>query len=433
MTEPMPAPLRAVNPWWVGTVAGMASFVDGAALNGAGFALVILQQTIGLTPEQIGLLTSILTFGVAIGALVGGRLGDRFGRRRVFVVTMILIAFGAGVPIVATQFPLLLIGLAILGLAIGADIPVSLATIAEAASDDNRGKILVMSNLLAGVGIGAVVLVASLTGGTGIFGAHAIFGLIVIVALIVMILRLTIPESTSWRSARLEQTQGVPTIRAERSKLRDLLSSPLRYPFLMLTAYFTLVSIPITLLGAYAAYIGANFTDTPVSEFSVFVLFLVPIAIVVQVVFMRVVDTRFRLTFFVLGGISYVIAYLIPVALGLNLTTLVVAVLVSAVGTVFCGEPIFRVWVNEAFPTLLRSTGQGLIFAIARVVPALLLAPVPVLLTVSVDGFLIGLSVVAAAGTAVGWWGVRSGRLINEFHHETDSIATAAATNRGTA
>ena len=129
MTEANPAPSRTVNAWWVGTVAGMASFVDGAALNGVGFALVILQQTIGLTPGQIGVLTSALTFGVAVGALVGGRLGDRFGRRRVFVVTMVFIALGASVSIFATAFLLLLLGLGVLGVAIGADIPVSLATI----------------------------------------------------------------------------------------------------------------------------------------------------------------------------------------------------------------------------------------------------------------------------------------------------------------
>lgn len=428
MTEANPVPPRTVNAWWVGTVAGMASFVDGAALNGVGFALVILQQTIGLTPGQIGVLTSALTFGVAVGALVGGRLGDRFGRRRVFVVTMVFIALGASVSIFATAFLLLLLGLGVLGVAIGADIPVSLATISEAATDQNRGKILVMSNLLAGVGIGAVVLVATLTGGTGIFAAQAIFGLIAVVAVIVLALRLTIPESTSWRAARLEQTQGVHTVRADRSKLRDLITPPLRFPFLILVGFFTLVSIPITVFGSYAAYIGANFTGTPVSEFSVFVLFLVPLAIIVQVIFMRAVDTRFRLTFFILGGILYVAAYLVPVVFGMNLTTLVTTVLVSGMGTVFCGEPIFRVWVNEAFPTMLRSTGQGVIFAIARLVPALLLAPVPVLLANSINSFLIALSVLAAAGIAVGWWGVRSGRLINEFHHETESIDITATT-----
>lgn len=92
--SPRPAP----NPWWVGFVCGMATFVDAAATTGIGVALVLFQSfvpgTPGLTPDQVGLLTGVLTAGVAIGSLVGGRLADRFGRRRIFLVTMSLIVLG---------------------------------------------------------------------------------------------------------------------------------------------------------------------------------------------------------------------------------------------------------------------------------------------------------------------------------------------------
>ncbi|MGO4298747.1 MFS transporter [Leifsonia sp. RAF41] len=426
MTELSAPQRRAVNPWWVGWVAGMASFVDGAALVGTGLALVIYQQTIGLKPEEIGLLTSVLTFGVAVGAIIGGRLGDRFGRRRVFITTMLLIAVGATMATFGTQFPVIFAGIALMGIAIGADIPVSLSTIAEAATDENRGKILVLSNLLAGVGIGAAVLVATFTGGMGRAGAQAIFGMIAIVAVLVLVLRLSIPESASWTQARNERRSGIHTIRAERTRFRDLVKPPLRFPFLVLAAFFTLVSIPITLVSSYAAYIAANFAGVPVSQFSVFILLLVPLAIIVQYLFMRVVDTRFRLTFFLIGGVMFVAAYLIPVVFGVSLITLVAMILTSGFGTVFCGEPIFRVWVNEAFPTLLRSTGQGVIFSGARLVPALLLAPIPVLLTTSLPGFLIVMSVLAAVGVGIGWWGVRSGRMINEFDHETEPVDETA-------
>ncbi|HBY22045.1 MAG TPA: MFS transporter, partial [Propionibacteriaceae bacterium] len=37
----------APNPWWVGLVCGMASYIDSAAIVGTGIALVIYQQTIG--------------------------------------------------------------------------------------------------------------------------------------------------------------------------------------------------------------------------------------------------------------------------------------------------------------------------------------------------------------------------------------------------
>ncbi|MFP3616271.1 MFS transporter, partial [Paraburkholderia sp. SIMBA_050] len=73
---------------------------------------MIYQQTIGLKPEEIGLLTSVLTFGVAVGAIIGGRLGDRFGRRRVFITTMLLIAVGATTATFGTQFPVIFAGIA---------------------------------------------------------------------------------------------------------------------------------------------------------------------------------------------------------------------------------------------------------------------------------------------------------------------------------
>lgn len=39
---------RHVNPWWVATVSGMASYIDSCAIISSGTALVIYQQTFGL-------------------------------------------------------------------------------------------------------------------------------------------------------------------------------------------------------------------------------------------------------------------------------------------------------------------------------------------------------------------------------------------------
>src|SRR3954452_22334785 len=86
------------HPWRVAIIAGLASYVDGAALTVNGIALVIYQQTIGLTADQVGLLTAMVTVGLAFGALVGGRLGDIYGRRKVFIVTMAVIAIGSLAP-----------------------------------------------------------------------------------------------------------------------------------------------------------------------------------------------------------------------------------------------------------------------------------------------------------------------------------------------
>ncbi|AEB06662.1 major facilitator superfamily MFS_1 [Coriobacterium glomerans PW2] len=78
--------LRRPNPWWVGVVSGMASYIDSCAIITSGTAVTIYQQVFGFTNEQFGLLSASLTFAIVIGALLGGRLSDQFGRKRVFAI-----------------------------------------------------------------------------------------------------------------------------------------------------------------------------------------------------------------------------------------------------------------------------------------------------------------------------------------------------------
>ena len=145
MFSPSSVP-RTVNPWWVAIVCGMASYMT-CAIVSSGIALVIYQHSIGTTPGQIGVLSAALTLCIAIGALLGGRLGDRYGRRSVFIITMAMIVSGAAILVFMTSFAGLFIGTILVGLGTGADLPVSLATIAEAATDEalrGRTKINIM-------------------------------------------------------------------------------------------------------------------------------------------------------------------------------------------------------------------------------------------------------------------------------------------------
>src|SRR6478735_7355650 len=117
--------------WWTAFVAGMASYIDAAAIVTSGTAVVMLSDSMGLSAGQIGAASASLTVAIAIGSVIGGRLGDRFGRRSVFLVTMAVILVGAVVVILAPTYGYLVSGLVLIGLGAGADLPVSLATIAE--------------------------------------------------------------------------------------------------------------------------------------------------------------------------------------------------------------------------------------------------------------------------------------------------------------
>lgn len=418
----------APNPWWVGFVCGMATFVDAAATTGIAVALVLFQSfvpgTPGLTTDQVGLLTGVLTAGVAIGSLVGGRLADRYGRRRIFLVTMTLIVLGSITPFIGVSFELLLPGIALIGLGVGADLPAALASISEAATDRNRGKILVFSNLLGGFGILLAVLIGIFFGYLGDVGGRIMFAAFGGVGLVVLALRLTIPESADWLAARNERRTGVQTVRAERGRIRDFGRPQYRRPFVTLLVYYTLASIAISVAGSFGTFVAVNVAGIPVNEYQTWTLLAMPAAILGAVWFMAVADTRFRMSYYVAGAIAVVVANLVPVVFGFTLPALVVSVVVTTFAGAFCFETIMKVWTQESFPTMLRSTAQGTVYAVARFATAAFNVVTPALLLLNPSAVYVAVSVVAAGGFLIGWIGFRRG-VTNAFDVESEMLSAS--------
>ena len=416
------APVSAYkHPWRVAVIAGLASYVDGAALTVNGIALVIYQQTIGLTANQVGLLTAIVTVGLAIGALVGGRLGDLYGRRKVFIVTMAVIAIGSLAPTFSTDFTVLLAGIALLGLGVGADLPVSLATIAEAATEKNRGKMLVFTQVMWIAASLTVVLITTATGGMGRMSGQILYGLIVVVAFIGLALRLTVPESPMWLQSRDERRRGIHTVRADKARVRDLLQPPFRRPFSVLSVFYALVLSASTVLGSFTTYVAVNVAGLAITDVIPYTILLFPLAFIALFLFMKYVDTRFRIPLFLAGGVVTVVGLLLPVFFGFTLVTILGALLIGSIGQTTCGEPIARVWGNEAFPTMLRSTAQGFVFTFGRLMAAATAAVTPAVIAFSPGLIYIVSAVAVLLGVVVGWIGFRGGRIANEFQHEQET------------
>src|SRR3954465_13067037 len=104
MSTTSPTARTGPNPWFIATVAGMASYLDAATIVSTGNALVMYQEPLGITGNQIGIISASLTLGIAGGATVGGRLGGRFGRKPVFSVTMIGIVIAMVCNVLAPGF-----------------------------------------------------------------------------------------------------------------------------------------------------------------------------------------------------------------------------------------------------------------------------------------------------------------------------------------
>lgn len=402
--------MKQQSPWYVAFVAGMATFVDQMAITGFGTALVLYSGAQAITQEQVGILTSLSTIALALGALVGGRLGDRYGRHLIFLITMAMIVVGTALCAVYVSFVPLLIGFMLFGFGVGADLPVSLATISEAADDTNRAKLLTFSNLLGTAGITVAVLTATATGGLGVLGGQIIFGFTAIVGAITFALRFTVPESESWKQARQEAKEGVQTVRATQSHVRELLVGKYARPMWTLLGYYTLATIAVLVSGQFGTYVAVNVAGMNVQVYSAVSLVALPAALIGGLWFMKIADTPKRMPYFIAGAIGVVGSYVIQAVFGFTPATIVIALIVITIAGAFCYETMMKVWAQESFPVLLRSTAQGLVYFLSRVAAAILAIFTPTLLGLNPRGLYGALAVLTVVSMVIGYVG---------FHNST--------------
>jgi len=251
--------------------------------------------------------------------------------------------------------------------------------------------------------------------------------MVALVGVVGLVLRLTLPESASWLASREERRHDRRAIHVVGSRLSDLLSPPLRRPLLVLTAFYALVSIPAGMLASYITYIAVNVAGVPVEQFVAYTAIAFPVGFLALFVFMKIVDTRLRRPFVYGCGLLTVVVLIVPVVFGLSIVSLlVVFTLIGGIGAI-CGEPITRVWSNESFPTMLRSTAQGFILTVGRLLLAASLTIGPALIAFSITGFFVALAVVQLLAVAVAYVGFRGGRIQNAFTASNESYADVAS------
>lgn len=420
--------VRRVSPWRVGVVSGMASYIDAAAIAGFAGAIVIFQSTLNFTAVEIGVTAGVLTGGIALGAVTGGRLGDTYGRKPVFMATMATIILGAVALVFAPSFAVVLVGAALVGLGAGADLPVSLSTIAEAADERNRGKILALSQILWVVGIIMNGVITALVADLGRIGTAIIFGHLAVAAIATLIARFSIPESVSWTSARRERAEGILTVRARKAGVRELARSPYAVPFAALVVFYSLTNLASNSVGQFGSFVAVNYGGIPLGVATVAGLPIVPVAIASSIVFLRIADRPIRFAFFRVGACLQVASPLFYVFFGVQLWTLIASGIVTAVASAFAFEGIMKIWTQSSFPTLLRTTAQGSIIGVARLAAALFAVVTPTLLQAVGVRVVWGiLSLLCAVGGLWAWSVFRTRDRHSEFDAETAIVPDAGA------
>jgi MFS family permease len=122
----------------VATILGSSmAMIDGTAVN---VALPIIQKSLNATVADIQWIVESYALFLAALLLVGGSLGDQFGRKRIFVIGIVIFTVASTVCGLAQSTTLLIIARAIQGIGGALMILGSLALISTTFSKEQRGR-----------------------------------------------------------------------------------------------------------------------------------------------------------------------------------------------------------------------------------------------------------------------------------------------------
>lgn len=196
-------PMTAMQ-WWIWTLATAGKFFEGLMVFMTGVALPLIVEEFRLGAMEKGAVGAAPLFGILVGATVLGGLSDRVGRKRMFIVEMILFAISLVLLVFSPGFAWLLVFLFIMGAALGCDYPTAHMMISESIPSIARGKLVLSAfgfqavGALVGTGLGYLILYEN----PEIGAWRWMYATGVIPAILVVFARYYIPDSGHWLVSR---------------------------------------------------------------------------------------------------------------------------------------------------------------------------------------------------------------------------------------
>lgn len=178
-----------------------------------GFIMAALTQHWGLSHTQTSWIASVGFIGMALGATVGGLLADRFGRRHVFALTLLVYGLATGAAALSTGLVMLLVLRFVIGLGLGAELPVASTLVSEFSPRAVRGRMVVLLEAFWAVGWIAAAVIGTLLVPLGDNGWRWAFAIGVIPAAYALVVRLTLPESVRFLESRGRHAEAEATVR----------------------------------------------------------------------------------------------------------------------------------------------------------------------------------------------------------------------------
>lgn len=401
---------------------GVGWALDAMDVGLVSFILAALAAQWSLTPGQLSAIASIGFVGMAVGASLGGLLADRIGRRQVFALTLLIYGVATGASALVTGVGLLLVLRFLVGLGLGAELPVASTLVSEYAPARIRGRVVVALEAFWALGWLLAALIGYLIVPASANGWRWAFALGMVPAVYAVVIRWGLPESVRFlerqgRDAeaesavrRFEASAGIqppepatavdapapPTGPVEAAPRWTALWSP-TYRRRTIALWLTWFGTNFSYYGAFiwlpTLLVASGFTMVKSFEYTLIITLAQLPGYAVSAILIERWGRRPTLATFLAGSalsaVAFGLADSVPAVLATGMALSFFNL--GAWGALYAVTP-------EVYPTDLRATGAGSAAAFGRI--ASIVAPLLVPLLRSTTG-LSGLFLVFAAAFAV--------------------------------
>jgi inositol transporter-like SP family MFS transporter len=351
---------------WRNTIlAGLANYIDAGSIVAGSAALALWKAEYSLSDTFLGLIAAFSANAISagVGALIGGVLCDRFGRKKIYQYDMIFYAFGMMWLVFASAPWMIVAGFVMVGLAVGADIPASWSLIAEMAPDRKRGMHSGVAQVLWYLGPVIVLLAFLALEPFGVLGARLVFAHLAILALALTLLRAQMKESERWEAAKANES-GEP----KQDVWRILLKPRHLKSMAFLIGMYGLWNLWAGTNGFFFPYILRTVGDQSQGmavtlQAAGFALSMLSI----WLVFMNLADKVDQRLLFAVSALAQIVGASLLALFPLTLPIALCYIFLMQFGGGFGAQSFFQLWSAELFPTLARSTAQGVTFAVVRI------------------------------------------------------------------
>ena len=375
---------RTLTAWKATIAVAMSNYIEAGAIIALATSLTLWQEAFGFDDGVVGMIAALSAnaFGSAIGAAIGGPLCDRLGRKFIYTYDLIVFMIGALLVAFSGGLVMLLIGVILMGIAVGAGVPASWTYIAEEAPSEHRAAHVGTAQLAWSIGPAIGFLLAVLVGPLGLLGSRLIFVHLFVIAAITWWVRRGLPESRRWKEQRAEETASGERI-SFFSGVTNLLRNPKNWGALaFLLGVYGLWNTVAGQAGIFQprVYEAAGLHDgTQQNLLQVLVWSLTALATYFG--FMRYGDRVRRRWLYFGGALLGIVGWAVLIYAPPGMFSLLFFAIAWGVSAGVGAQAFYGLWTAELFATRYRASAQGMLFMLARVMVGLLSLVFPVLLS----------------------------------------------------